>query len=349
VAVEILPDVVLEITTHIGCRVQCRFCPQPRLARAYAVRPNRHLHAMPLDLFQRCIDKLPLFVDVDFAGFAEPWLNPQCGAMLRYALERGHALRIHTTLQGVNAADVALFRRIPPARLKHFSLHLPSGDAGLERYRIDDTYLATLESVFASGLTPELVYHGTRIEPRVAERLAALGVPLPPAAKTTHTRAGNVDLTRYDALRNRPAPPRLHGSLGCRRPGWRVLLPNGDVTLCCMDTEMQRVARFLDIEARADWQLPHLNRTPSHSISPSRAVAPCAAFTREQFQRVMREIGPDVLALEAFLGRKLSCWNLSANAWCGAGAGTAAHNFQPALHRLEDTGAAPMASPQAGG
>jgi hypothetical protein len=236
----ILDDTVLEITTGVGCRVACRFCPQSRLARAYRRRPGGNAHLMSFEVFASCVRKLPLHVDIDFSGYAEPWGNPECTRMLLFAFERGHDLRIHTTLRGVTPPDVDVFAGIPSARLKQLSVHLPSADPGLERHPADPAYLEVLAMLLETGIPLRLNVHGTGPDPAVACVLASHGVELP-APRDTHTRAGNVDLSGVAALGNRRPPARLAGKLGCRRPGWRVLLPNGEVALCCMDYGLDHV------------------------------------------------------------------------------------------------------------
>ncbi len=239
---EIFSEVVLEITTRIGCGVGCRFCPQSRLTRAYSSSGDgrRPEHLMTLDTFATCVDRLPAYVEVDFSGFAEPWLNPDCTEMLRYALERDRQVRVHTTLQGVDLSDAAFLATVPQERIAWFSVHLPSRDERLERFRIDAVYLETLGMILGTRQDVRLVYHGSGVDARVEALLARLGIELP-SARRTHTRAGNVDLYGLHTLRRERAVGRLQGRIGCRRPGWRVLLPNGDVTLCCMDYGLQHV------------------------------------------------------------------------------------------------------------
>jgi hypothetical protein len=237
-----LGQTVLEITTRVGCGVGCRFCPQSLLGRAYAARANgrRPEHLMTVDTFAACIEKLPAFVEIDFSGFAEPWLNPRCTDMLKHALERDRRIRVHTTLQGVSTSDAHVLASVPPDSIAYFSIHLPSRDEGLERYRIDDAYLEVLDLILRVRGDVRLVYHGSGVDVRVRDVLDRLGIAVTEPRKT-HSRAGNVNLSGLSTLRREKAIGRLPGRIGCRRPGWRVLLPNGDITLCCMDYGLQHV------------------------------------------------------------------------------------------------------------
>ena len=66
----------LEITTRIGCNVNCIYCPQKRLVSRYVeTAQGGPIIEMTLDTFKVCIDKLPQDTRIDFSGMAEPWLN----------------------------------------------------------------------------------------------------------------------------------------------------------------------------------------------------------------------------------------------------------------------------------
>lgn len=237
-----LEQIVLEITTRVGCGVGCRFCPQSRLGRAYSTRANgrRPEHLMTLDTFAACVERLPAFVEIDFSGFAEPWLNPDCTEMLKHSLKKNRRVRVHTTLQGVSLSDAEVLKAVPPDFISWFSIHLPSRDDGLERFRIDNDYLEVLDRILSDREDVRLVYHGSGVDQTVLNVLNRLGIELP-EPRRTHSRAGNADLSGLSTLRRERVVERLPGRIGCRRPGWRVLLPNGDVTLCCMDYGLQHV------------------------------------------------------------------------------------------------------------
>jgi adenine C2-methylase RlmN of 23S rRNA A2503 and tRNA A37 len=59
----------LEITTHLGCALACRFCPQDRLMKSY---PKGDPRDLSLANFVRIVDKVPAHVRLDFSGMAEP-------------------------------------------------------------------------------------------------------------------------------------------------------------------------------------------------------------------------------------------------------------------------------------
>src|ERR1700758_730845 len=62
----------LEITTMIGCKVACIYCPQDKISRRY-FGSNR---MMKFDDFKIYVQRVPRHVVLHFTGFAEPLLNP---------------------------------------------------------------------------------------------------------------------------------------------------------------------------------------------------------------------------------------------------------------------------------
>ena len=79
---------MIEITTKLGCAVNCKFCPQELYIREYLKTGNGD-RVLSLENFKICIDKLPGNTFVEFAGFTEPFFNEQCVEMIQYARKKG--------------------------------------------------------------------------------------------------------------------------------------------------------------------------------------------------------------------------------------------------------------------
>jgi hypothetical protein len=129
------------------------------------------------------------------------------------------------------ASDVKTIESIP---FRHFNVHL----ADKERYskiNITDNYLETVDAVLNSKIqNRDFMTMGT-LHPKVQKLIRKR------ISKTKMlSRAGNIRLKTYP-----PIPPRLKGSVYCRSAGnlfnHNVLLPNGDVLICCMDYGMQHI------------------------------------------------------------------------------------------------------------
>lgn len=133
---------VLEITTTTGCIVGCSYCPQDKFAhRQRAVSHVKHLR---LEDFKRCLARVPSSVDISFAGYSEPWLNPDCTEMVEHAYARGHGIRIFTTLVGMKGPDL---HRLQALRSRVFVIHVLDDGAYMNSRLVGDNYLALIRQV----------------------------------------------------------------------------------------------------------------------------------------------------------------------------------------------------------
>jgi len=192
----------LEITTMHRCIIDCTFCPQAVYQQAYTQKTD-----LSLENFKRALAHTPKDVVIEFAGFSEPFLNSECLSMIQYADSEGYRIILDSTLTGLSQEDL---KKLSAIDLLAFSLHLPD-NKGNAKIPIDtQKYKDTLAACFSlmrvdcfSVMNDNFVSHG---------------------------RAGNCK----DA-------PKLnkHGKLVCRLNKFKysqpVMLPNGDLVLCCMD------------------------------------------------------------------------------------------------------------------
>ncbi len=217
----------LEITTVIGCKIRCTYCPQDKLVKAYAKRSN--IYKMTFDTFKQCLNKIPLHIHIHFSGMAEPWLNPECTRMLLYAHEKGYEIAVYTTAVGMTPLDVEKIQSIP---FRIFAVHLPDKER-YSKIELTDNYLKTIGAISRSKIqNRKYMTMGTL--PSELRRLLKKRI-----AKTSMlSRAGNLKGEKDIVY-----PSRLKGPIRCRSCSdllnHNVLLPNGDVLLCCMDYGMQ--------------------------------------------------------------------------------------------------------------
>jgi len=219
----------MEVTTVIGCKIRCTYCPQSKLMKNYAKRSN--IYKMTFDTFKNWLDKIPLNVQIDFSGMAEPWMNPECTKMLLYAHEQGYGLSVYTTTVGMLPSDVKNIESVP---FRRFNVHLADKE-GYAKIEINKSYLETIDAVLNSNIPNREYMTMGKLHPKVRQ-LIKQRIP-----KTRMlSRAGNLSLNAYP-----PIPPKLKGPIYCRSAGDRfdhnVLLPNGDVLICCMDYGMQHI------------------------------------------------------------------------------------------------------------
>ena len=202
---------------------------------------------MSLDTFARCIDRLPPETGIHFSGFSEPWQNPNCTEMLVHAFRRGHPITVFTTGAGIRREDVEIIRTIP---FQKFRVHLPD-HRGFPGTRVDARYLQSIESL-ATARIPDIGFVCPGVEgpddvhPAVTRLLRTTGTQLNERNFTSRglvSRAGVVPPSRG------PKPVHRRGVLHrCPFLTKNVLLPNGDVALCCMDYNLRHVLGNLLVE-----------------------------------------------------------------------------------------------------
>ena len=235
----------LEITTMIGCKLACIYCPQDKISRRYFGSDRM----MKFDDFKIYIERVPRRVVLHFTGFAEPFLNPLCTDMIAYASRRGHPIYISTTLAGMTREDV---RRLSQLTYYQFQIHLPSAEK-LMNLTINDEYFALLSDLVSAGIITDLHFHGNEVHPTVGAWLRKHGVNF--QEFSIQDRAGNLNTEKVEKKVLKPiiTAAKPSGKLRCDRIYQNVLLPNGDVVLCCMDWSAEYVLgnlkrdRFVDL------------------------------------------------------------------------------------------------------
>lgn len=242
-----LTDVpTMEFTTSIdvknGCVVDCVFCPQRTLQESY--KGERFLS---LDNFKLSLDKIPKEVRITFAGFTEPWLNPKCTDMVLYAHEKGHPISIFTTGIGMTLDDLEKIKHIPFAGAPNgsFTLHLPDTERKA-KHPITDKYIKLIERF--GELKNEIHNFQVMTMGTVHESVSHIF----PTAHSPEmwSRAGNLsrEMILKPELLNRSNEFKsvYHGdkpkTCGCVEKLYHnVILPNGDVSLCCMDYGLKNI------------------------------------------------------------------------------------------------------------
>ena len=227
------PSCFIEITTNVGCPVVCKDCPQRTFVQAYKKDPTRP-QMMAFSDFKRIIDSAPPRTKILFAGFSEPFRNPQCVDMIEYALKK-YRVWVNTTLVGLRVEDYRRFKDHP--NLETFTLHIPDAD-GATKLKIDDEYLSVLRFVVDNkpgGFGVSL--HGSAEHPRISHIIRHS------ERRLIMDRAGHLDV---DASIISDVFP--DGRIRCghlwltnHRYGSGLVLPDGTTVVCCMDWSMDYI------------------------------------------------------------------------------------------------------------
>ena len=244
----------LEVTTMIGCPLMCNFCPQDNLRDTYGKEAPKY---MSLATFRTAIDKLPWDTRIDFSGMAEAWVNPECSDMLAYALERGHDVAIYTTLYNWDSATVDRVADLLSqytSQIEVFSIHFPDEYGNMKGWKYSTEWEYAFRAM--SGIVQHL---GIKLEAmtmsdhgRIHQDLQHLGIQL--YNWFGHDRAGSLN---KEQVKEQPINfvTRHEQPVSCSKTvnyDQHVLLPNGDVVLCCMDYDLKHVIGNLVTDSYQD-------------------------------------------------------------------------------------------------
>lgn len=231
----------LAITTMVGCRNNCSYCPQSTFIRAHKKLGGAAV--LSYENFVRCIQSVPRDICLSFSGFCEPWLNPHCTSMILHAHEQGFPIRVNTTLMGMTREDIHKLKEIPFIK---FVVHLPDNQE-LTRMKVDETYMNNLGLLLQESPRNLMwkFHHaatGAGVYPRVRQILDEHGARIRNFG--LNSRAGKVDAGRDYRVPN-------HGRIlrPCQDFHHNILLPNGDVALCHMDWSLKHIlGNLLDMD-----------------------------------------------------------------------------------------------------
>ncbi len=214
----------IEISTVVGCKMMCSYCPQSIHVNSYAAKSKEFV--MSLDSFKEYISSIPESVSIVFAGMAEPFLNPEAVEMVKHAHQKGHVISVYTTGVGLKSHDVLELKKLS---FNHFCLHLPD-EEGMMNLNITDQYIETVKDLMP--IQKNIMCIGT-LHPRLR---AALGINVTGSTKGLYSRGGNLK----DLMIPRKGG-KLHCSACSEKLNHNILMPNGDVLLCCMDYNQDHV------------------------------------------------------------------------------------------------------------
>lgn len=241
----------IEVTTKVGCSVRCAYCPQDAFINAYTQGNQAPELMLSLENFKKALAHIPLWLDVCFCGFAEPFENPHAFQMLEYAVKKGYQTHVYSTLKALSLVEIDRLRDL---NVKSYVIHIPDED-GMMHLKIDDEYLQKLE-LFVTLALPNVKYvcigkPSGLIPGEIAERIKKEKIVTFRAGNLKeneqmspilgyHPNCGRIIASNQRVVCNH----RLHYKGADRRathPEAVVMLPDGRVTLCCMDFGMRHV------------------------------------------------------------------------------------------------------------
>lgn len=220
----------IEVTTQIGCPVNCRYCPQDVLLSKYFAKNKNRKRSLTLEDYKLCLQNLPSDTVITFSGFCEPFLNPECADMICYTAEHGNRISLHTTLVGMTMKDFEKIKEVP---FENVILHTPDKDK-YANIPITDTYLQVLNNMLdAKNQDGDSLIKIANCQSEPDEKiLQIINHRVSFASNKLVDRAGNIEkeeVAEYISHKGKIVcikSPKLQRN---------VLLPDCSIVLCCMD------------------------------------------------------------------------------------------------------------------
>ncbi len=217
----------IEFTTQLGCSVGCTYCPQDVFIKA-TKGEERILSRDTVKSVLENIKGSPIR-EVQFSGFSEPFLHPECGDFMLMSYEAGFEVSVFSTLKGLNRVTLEKIKDIP-IKLFHISVQVPGSRL---RPGIDDDYIWRQVDLLLSvknrfyirfGCVDTIATNESKLE--LKRRLRERGFNI--IYGDMLDRAGNLPEGKS---KHHPKTDYLI----CLRNIGFVILPNGDACWCSMD------------------------------------------------------------------------------------------------------------------
>lgn len=206
----------LEITTKLGCKLACSFCPQKKLVKSY----NSQEKLFSIQNFNNILKKLPKNIHVHFSGYAEPFLNKDTAEMIFMAKQQGFTVHLYTTLVGLDEQNLKFLQDL---KIDFIKIHVP------DKYgmKVDDDLWITLHELFVKLNINNAFY-------------MSMGELTEKVKKYTEQYQINIEMPEMlsrGGLIEKIEIKYLKGKIICAADRWHknVILPDGNVYACCMD------------------------------------------------------------------------------------------------------------------
>lgn len=226
----------LDITTRIGCKVNCRYCPQEILLKRYYEKNRNRENVMSIDTLLQCVNNMPSEAAFQFAGFAEPFLNPLCVDMIEELCKMGKKVDVYTTLVGL---DKETLHRIMDLPINCVCLHVADEMNYAQIPLTEEYYQLLTEAVNYIKKDNRPFVDMCNAQAKPTKRVAEICKGKYDITYSLLDRAGNLSGSNLVCKQVK------HGKISCSVCGTKLnkneLLPDGTVLLCCMDYGLKHI------------------------------------------------------------------------------------------------------------
>lgn len=227
---------VMEITPSIGCSVNCHYCPQGMLLKAYFEHDKNRKKSLTFSEYKFLLDKMPKDIIIDFSGFVEPFLNEDAIEMMEYSCETGHDVSLYTTFKGLSYEGFQRLKKIP---FKEVVLHTPD-KYGYANIPMTDEYFKILrEAIVTKKADGSMFIDSANCQCDPHEKIVELTKGKLKIYCEMSDRSGNLD-EKDERLTHASHDGEIYCDVAYGI-NHNVLLPDGTVLLCCNDFGLKHV------------------------------------------------------------------------------------------------------------
>jgi len=231
----------------------CTYCPQDDYIKSFKSNYPDEFKVLTQEVFLDCIKNISPTVLIKWTGFTEPLYSKDIQFFCEYLYAHGYQQSISTTLKGTKNS-VEWF--VNHAHMfSQITLHLPDSD-GLMKCKVDQSYISNFESILSNPNTPldkiDFFLIGESFEKNIEKIISkyikdrVIDKKMVIKAKVLNTRNSSVTLDS-SGLKNVEFRSKVKKTkseefyCAYRRLNQGVLLPNGEVALCCQDYKLEYI------------------------------------------------------------------------------------------------------------
>lgn len=234
------PYILIEFSLFVKCPVNCSYCPHDSLNQA---SKNKFID---LEKFKNYLDKIPKEVGIVFAGFCEPLLYKDFDKAVLYAHSQGYRLFVATTLpeKFTNNLNVFFNEELWEGRSIHirdeYMKYIKNSE---EYYKNVDRFLRQMHFNKNEKRDMRFSFLGDRIDNKILLLLKKYNL--------MHLLSRVHPFQRIESPIEYSEPEKsnfLTGKIYCSKGFYRkqMVVPGGDVVICCMDVEKKHVLGNLE-------------------------------------------------------------------------------------------------------
>ena len=235
----------IEITPQIGCTMMCSYCPQTLIVSEARERNSKKI--MEIENFEKMIKNIPSDTIVSWAGYTEPLLHSNFVDFVKILDEKGYTQKVTTTMHGKKESQE--FMSNTNIKFESVGFHLPDNE-GLMKLSVKDSYLFYLEKTIRhqanildkNSLSIRII--GDKPHKKIADLLEKLinekviEKNFINSSKKINSRNNYIDQKseryKFFSYFSNIKHKKLY-YCSYKRLNSGVLLPNGDVNICCND------------------------------------------------------------------------------------------------------------------